>query len=295
MRQYKAGTLVDDSPLMYHIELVKLLGCCTMGKNVYTEIKCNSLLALDDIVAMICHPDCVVEVKEAYVGFLNHCYIDTEVEMKEIYSSNHMWSLFEKSFLLDMEQAIKSGTKPNPAVENYIINEIMMILVSYFNSPFSDQCTTVQKRQLIFVQLLQSAYRISQCKWLTPAKRFNVENCIRTLSEIAKCRGIALPSDLDAQVLIMFNKTALLTRQTSKWLLASKQTKLEKSQSQIMRLDRSIIEGLQDIVSLLEDQLKPLVEAEQSLLVDILYRSELLFPLGTESRKKCESGGFIRR
>lgn len=170
-----------------------------------------------------------------------------------------------------------------------------MILVSYFNSPFSDQCTTVQKRQLIFVQLLESAYRISQCKWLTPAKRFNVENCIRTLSEIAKCRGIALPSDLDAQVLIMFNKTALLTRQTSKWLLASKQTKLEKSQSQIMRLDRSIIEGLQDIVSLLEDQLKPLVEAEQSLLVDILYRSELLFPLGTESRKKCESGGFIRR
>lgn len=51
----------------------------------------------------------------------------------------------------------------------------------------------------------------------------------------------------------------------------------------------------QDIVSLLEDQLKPLVEAELSLLVDILYRSELLFPMGTESRKRCESGGFIRR
>lgn len=48
-------------------------------------------------------------------------------------------------------------------------------------------------------------------------------------------------------------------------------------------------------MSLLEDQLKPLVEAEQSLLVDILYRSELLFPIGSESRKRCESGGFIRR
>ena len=62
-----------------------------------------------------------------------------------------------------------------------------------------------------------------------------------------------------------------------------------------MRLDRSIIEGLQDIVSLLEDQLKPLVQSELSLLVDVLYRPELLFPLGTECRKKCESGGFIRR
>lgn len=121
-----------------------------------------------------------------------------------------------------------------------------------------------------------------------------MENCIRTLSEKAKPRGIAIPIDLENQVVKMFNKTALLSRQTSKWLLVTKQTKMERSQSQIMRMDRSIIEGLQDIVSLLEDKLKPLVEAEQSLLVDILYRSELLFPLNTESRKKCETGDFIR-
>lgn len=60
-----------------------------------------------------------------------------------------------------------------------------------------------------------------------------------------------------------------------------------------MRIDRSIIEGLQDIVLLLEDQLRPLVEAEQSLLVDILYRPELLFPQGTDARTRCENGGFI--
>lgn len=62
-----------------------------------------------------------------------------------------------------------------------------------------------------------------------------------------------------------------------------------------MRLDRSIIEGLQDIVSLLEEQLKPLVQSELSLLVDILYRPELLFPSATEARRKCENGGFIHR
>ena len=73
-----------------------------MGKNVYTEIKCHSLLPLDDIVKMVVHRDTIPEVKDAYVNFLTHCYIDTEVEMKEIYTSNHMWDLFEKSFLLDM-------------------------------------------------------------------------------------------------------------------------------------------------------------------------------------------------
>ncbi|XP_058465064.1 inositol 1,4,5-trisphosphate receptor isoform X4 [Malaya genurostris] len=294
MRTYSNGELSDPSPLMYHIELVKLLACCTMGKNVYTEIKCNSLLALDDIVAMISHPDCIPEVKVAYVDFLCHCYIDTEVEVKEIYSSNHMWCLFEKSFLIDINNVVKGGTFTNRPLENYVCNEIMNILTTFFNSQFSDQSTALQKRQLIFVKILQSSFKLTQCKWLTPSQRFNVENCIRTLSEKAKPRGIAIPIDLENQVVKMFNKTALLSRQTSKWLLATKQTKIERSQSQIMRMDRSIIEGLQDIVSLLEDKLKPLVEAEQSLLVDILYRSELLFPLNTESRKKCETGEFIQ-
>lgn len=41
------------------------------------------------------------QVKMAYVNFVNHCYVDTEVEMKEIYTSNHIWTLFE-NFTLDM-------------------------------------------------------------------------------------------------------------------------------------------------------------------------------------------------
>jgi len=288
----------ESSALRYHVELVKLLACCTMGKNVYTEIKCHSLLPLDDIVAVVSHPDCIPEVKESYINFLNHCYIDTEVEMKEIYTSNHMWSLFEKSFLVDMghvANATHDRKHADTALENYIINSVMNIISTFFNSPFSDQSTTVQTRQPIFVQLLQAAFRMSQCTWLGASQRFNVENCVRTLSDVAKSRGIAIPSDLETQVASLFNKAAMLSRQTSKWLQAAKTPKMERSQSQLMRMDRSIIEGLQDIVSLLEDQLKPLVQSELSLLVDILYRPELLFPPGTEARKRCESGGFIRR
>ena len=36
-------------------------------------------------------------------------------------------------------------------------------------------------------------------------------------------------------------------------------------------------------------------KAEVSVLVDVLYRPELLFPAGPEARRKCENGGFIRR
>jgi len=58
---------------------------------------------------------------------------------------------------------------------------------------------------------------------------------------------------------------------------------------------RDIIEGLQDIVAVLETQLRPLVQAELSVLVDILPRPELLFPVDTEARKQCEDGAFISK
>lgn len=47
-------------------------------------------------------------MKIAYINFLNHCYVDTEVEMKEIYTSNHMWKLFE-NFLVDICRVRTTG------------------------------------------------------------------------------------------------------------------------------------------------------------------------------------------
>ncbi|CRK96560.1 CLUMA_CG009888, isoform A [Clunio marinus] len=293
MKTYKEDAVDSSNCMQYHIECVRLLGCCTMGKNVYTEIKCNSLLALDDIVSIVCHPDCIPEVKKAYIDFLNHCYIDTEVEMKEIYSSNHMWNIFEKSFIPDLNHVIVHGPEEN-TLENYIFAEMMTILTTFFSSPYSDQSTSMPHRHVVFVELLQKVCEVSQLSFITASQKFSVQSCIKILIDVAKTRAIEIPSELESLVENMFSKTAMLSRQTSKWLLATKQTKIDRQQSQ-PKLDRSIIEGLQDIVSLLEDQLKPLVEAEQSLLVDILYRSELLFPDGSEYRKQCESGGFIKR
>ena len=51
-----------NSLLNYHIQLVHLLAMCTEGKNASTEIKCHSLIGLDDIVSIVTHPDCISEV-----------------------------------------------------------------------------------------------------------------------------------------------------------------------------------------------------------------------------------------
>lgn len=63
MMQGERERLDESGPLLYHINLVELLACCTEGKNVYTEIKCHSLLPLDDIVRVVTHPDCISEVR----------------------------------------------------------------------------------------------------------------------------------------------------------------------------------------------------------------------------------------
>lgn len=94
------------------------------------------------------------QVKEAYVNFLNHCYVDTEIEMKEIYASNHMWTVFEKSFLPDMNrvadqvaaaaittspQTITSVTltKSHYKLVKYVCDSLITVIGSFFGSPFS--------------------------------------------------------------------------------------------------------------------------------------------------------------
>ncbi|KAG8429017.1 hypothetical protein GDO86_018533, partial [Hymenochirus boettgeri] len=176
----------ESGPLAYHINLVELLAACTEGKNVYTEIKCNSLLPLDDIVRVVTHDDCIPEVKIAYVNFVNHCYVDTEVEMKEIYTSNHIWKLFE-NFLVDMARVCNTTTDrkhADAAMEKYVTDSVMNIISGFFNSPFSDNSTNLQTHQPVFIQLLQSAFRIFNCTWPNPAQKSSVESCIKTLAEV---------------------------------------------------------------------------------------------------------------
>lgn len=295
MMQGERERLDEAGPLLYHINLVELLACCTEGKNVYTEIKCHSLLPLDDIVRVVTHPDCISEVKNAYVNFLNHCYVDTEVEMKEIYTSNHIWTLFE-DFLVDMARVCNNTSDrlhTDTMLEKYATETIMNLLTFFFNSPFSDSSTTIKSRQPVFVRLLRGAFRLSQCSWMSGSQKYHVETCIKTLSDVARNRGIAIPADLESQIQALFTRSQLVMKHTRHWLSHGKGRR--DSIMNLSRDYRSIIEGLQDIVSLLEDQLRPLVQSELSVLGDVLYRPELMFPQQSEAWHKSKSGGFVSR
>ncbi|XP_012317079.2 inositol 1,4,5-trisphosphate receptor type 3 [Aotus nancymaae] len=289
----------DHSPLMYHISLVDLLAACAEGKNVYTEIKCTSLLPLEDVVSVVTHEDCITEVKMAYVNFVNHCYVDTEVEMKEIYTSNHIWTLFE-NFTLDMARVCSKREKrlADPALEKYVLSVVLDTINAFFSSPFSENSTSLQTHQTIVVQLLQSTTRLLECPWLQQQHKGSVEACIRTLAMVAKGRAILLPMDLDAHISSMLSSgascAAAIQRNTSSYKATTRA--FPRVTPTANQWDyKNIIEKLQDIITALEERLKPLVQAELSVLVDVLHWPELLFLEGSEAYQRCESGGFLSK
>uniref|UniRef100_A0A3B3ZTM5 Inositol 1,4,5-trisphosphate receptor n=1 Tax=Periophthalmus magnuspinnatus TaxID=409849 RepID=A0A3B3ZTM5_9GOBI len=278
----------------YHISLVELLAACAEGKNVYTEIKCTSLLPLEDVVRVVTHEDCITEVKIAYVNFVNHCYVDTEVEMKEIYTSNHIWKLFE-DFTVDMARVCNKREKrlSDPVLEKYIINVVFDTITAFFSSPFSENSTSLQTHHTIVTQLLQSSVRLLDCPWLQQQHRPQVETCIKTLA-MTKSRSISIPLDLEAQINSMLSTSALNSLSRSNPHYKSSRTTRVAAPSNPWDY-KNIIEKLQfqDMINTLELRLKPLVNAELSVLVDVLLQPELLFLEGTDARQRCETGGFI--
>ncbi|XP_064155906.1 inositol 1,4,5-trisphosphate receptor type 3 isoform X1 [Anguilla rostrata] len=286
----------EHSPLRYHISLVELLAACAEGKNVYTEIKCTSLLPLEDVVRVVTHEDCITEVKIAYVNFVNHCYVDTEVEMKEIYTSNHIWKMFE-NFTVDMARVCAKREKrfSDPVLEKYVINVVLDTISAFFSSPFSENSTSLQTHHTILIQLLQSSLRLLDCPWVQQQQRTLVEACIRTLATTAKSRSLTLPMDLDSQISTMLSSSALssLTRTNPNYKSLTRSSRPAAPNNPWDY--KNIIEKLQDIINTLEDRLNPLVNAELSVLVDVLHRPELLFLEGTDARSRCESGSFISK
>lgn len=285
----------EDGALAYHITLVELLAGCTEGKNVYTELKCHSLLPLDDIVNVVGNLQCIPEVKTAYVNFVNHCYVDTEVEMKEIYTSCHIWKLFD-NFLVDMATVCNSTTDrahADQAMEKYVSETVMAIVKGFFSSPFSVNHSNLQTNQPVFIKLLQSAFRLLNCTWITAAQKTSIESCIKTLADVAKARAIAIPVDLDSQVNTLSLKvhTNMVQRAAKDWRSSTRNRPRKEPTGGPDY--RNIIEKLQGVVSCLEEQFSPKVQAEFSVLVDVLHSPELLFP--EPARLRCESGAFMSK
>ena len=265
----------NSDSVSFHIELVNLLSLCTMGRNVYTETKSHLYLQLDDIVNVVMSENVIIEVKDAYLHFLKHCYIDTEVEMKVVYTSSHIWDLF-RSFTGVFDHYIADSSE---FMEKFM-ETILELIMSFFKSPFFAQSTSILSNKWVFVQLLNSVYGLTQMPCSTNA-RWKVNQCVKTLSSVAKMKNVLVPHNLDCRVVNEVNLLSMKHLQGEIDYASSNPEKTEDSEN-------DVVGNVQGYINRLDSNLKSLSESENSIIVDIFLRPEML--IGT-----INGGMFVQK
>ncbi|KAK0400335.1 hypothetical protein QR680_003453 [Steinernema hermaphroditum] len=302
-------------PLRYHIELVKLMAMCTRGKNESTELKCASHLPMDHIVRVISAPRCVIDVKSVYLQFMLHCYIDTDVEMKDAYNAEYIESILDNMLhdintLVDqLKTAPRFGSQSKQAsLERYICHTVTEVLVKFFESdqPMFD----IQKHQRKFSEVVQRMSTLQNGELKknnnTSKNWYRVAECVKRLSKCAEENNIMLPAN------VCMPPVTTTTTAKQRWQSAAHSARfISRNQSLAVRTHRlqsmasyastandnytNVVGMYQSMVADFRSFLLPLQAAEGSVLVDVLHFPERLFPLGSDLRKQCEDGGVVAK
>ena len=194
--------------LLFHVQLIKVLVSCTMGKNTFTEIKCHTVLSLEDIDKVVTSRACLVDVKRTYISFLYQCHIDTENETKEIFTQPHIWSIFD-TFVRDLElvavsraaassrtqvtqqQQQQAGFTGDPALESYVTQCVVEVITGFFSHSQFTQIPSPQSRAGVYKSLYVQLTKLYHCRWLTDARSASVLVALNAMQEKATFMGIA--------------------------------------------------------------------------------------------------------
>lgn len=139
---------VDELPsdLAYHLELMKLLSSCTVGRSGMTtiEAKVQSMFHFVDIVEAMLDPNCLLLAKIRLGSYLYNAVLDVETPVPAIKDAACVWKIliaaqdvftFAKDELRQIEKnGWGAATSNRQKIEYMIVNA--MIVESYFTAYF---------------------------------------------------------------------------------------------------------------------------------------------------------------
>ncbi|VDM97439.1 unnamed protein product [Thelazia callipaeda] len=302
-----------DHPLRYHIDLVRLLTLCTRGRNSTTELKCASQLSMDHIVRVVTSPCCLIQVKDVYLQFMLHCYIDADAEMKDIDNVEFIEKIL-KNILDDVKMYIHSllelkseklSLLPNSALEKYVCYTVTEVLINLFERRSSrHSITDISQHHESFSKIIQCLSRLQKelAKKGFAKSWYRIAECVKRLSKRAEENGVMLPAD------VCMPPVSAAETAKQRWQSAvhsarfiNQANMLTKTRLQVSHLARitesfnNVVECYQAMVEEFKSFALPLQAAETSVLVDILYAPERLFKPDSDLYKKCENGGVISK
>jgi len=83
---------------------------------------------------------CFVQVKESYVWFLFHAFLVTEVDVRSVYTSTRMWTIFEKHFLpeiLNIANTTYEEAAADYRSQAYVTGCVIATIKTFFDKVFS--------------------------------------------------------------------------------------------------------------------------------------------------------------
>jgi inositol 1,4,5-triphosphate receptor type 1 len=286
------GSVSED--LLYHINLVDLLSVCTEGRNVTTEIKCHSLLPMDELVRVLVHPDCIPQVKNVYIRLLYTCYVDCGLDNKETFAKDHMWSLFNSS-CADITKIVKAGplTPTDPDLKTYVTVHIPVVLSTFFESTQISALLKIPTHRETLQNLVERMYALFLSRFVQEQEgdslRETLDRCIKLLHKCCKEEVIVLPGKLSDSIQAMSTSRGARTKGLlwkNRVLEKKKATQLNLSGPQD-NLNRTIIDGATNVMAHLGEQWQSLTLAEQSVLVDIFHSPQSLFTFDSKPYHKA--------
>lgn len=304
-----------NSLLHYHIELVELLANCATGHNQNTEIKCHSLIPLDVITDIVINQCTLIEVKNCYVRFFFHCYIDCDLELKDVYQSNRVWEMIDISFLTDIERFVSSNAEDvDPMYFRYVVETLVETLSGFFESPQFDTGVAKSVRNKSIVNVHAALFRLYACPLLQQAHRIKVDNCLGSILQLADrcgCLQMIRTNNVTSDV-SRLRRLRMMDRSRSRmndWS-ESRRTTVEASGAAIFSTSAAMAEGqmpdsvrehraVTDMFSaflhMASSKLIPLAHAESRTLVDILRHPFGIFSIGSPDRLLFTDGAILSR
>ena len=203
-----------DENLRLHVALTELLVACTLGFNVMTEIRCQSLLPIDQITKILTDPEIIPFIRKTYVRFLHHCYIDTENEMKDIFRQNskHMWMIMD-AYCMEVEdilnnQMISDQNSDISSIQRYTLTDEMQdyigvfmprTITAFINSQYWDSSiiTNDDENHDIFIKTLQTIIDLDKSN-LIYGRESPLPEVTIIFMEVCKEANVSLPEGLDS-------------------------------------------------------------------------------------------------
>uniref|UniRef100_A0A0N5C5P1 Inositol 1,4,5-trisphosphate receptor n=1 Tax=Strongyloides papillosus TaxID=174720 RepID=A0A0N5C5P1_STREA len=211
--------LPSSHSLTYHIELVRLMAYCTKGKNGNTELKCASILPMDQIVRVITYEYCNYQIKSVYIQFLMHCYIDTDIELKDARNVEYIDQIL-KNICEDMKAYNKNFTttssflapQPNTALtvpygsvkiddsllynlETYIGKYVTKLLIKFFTSNYNNSAIIdIKQHKTTFIQIVNELNVASNRRLRKSGIKnwYSIDNCLKLMKKVASDNNITL-------------------------------------------------------------------------------------------------------